>query len=68
MSVGHESIRIPRVDDHLLFRSRIAALLDTQPDIRLVADASNGRETIQQFRTHHADITLMDLQMPEMMR
>lgn len=54
------------MDDHPLFRSGIAALLATQPDITLVAEASNGREAIEKFREHHPDITLMDLQMPEM--
>jgi DNA-binding NarL/FixJ family response regulator len=54
------------VDDHPLFRQGIAALLATQPDMSLVAEASNGREALQQFRVHRPDITLMDLQMPEM--
>jgi len=54
------------VDDHPVFRSGIAALLGTQPDMSLVAEASNGREALQQFRAHHPDITLMDLQMPDM--
>ena len=59
-------IRVMAVDDHPLFRSGIAALLVTQPDISLVAEASNGREAIEKFREHRPDITLMDLQMPEM--
>ncbi|HLK63311.1 MAG TPA: response regulator transcription factor [Bryobacteraceae bacterium] len=54
------------MDDHPLFRNGIAALLATQPDMCLVAEASNGQEAIQQFRAHRPDITLMDLQMPEM--
>ena len=66
MSVGSNSIRILTVDDHPLLRGGIAALLATQPDMILVAEASNGREAIQQFRAHHPDITLMDLQMPDM--
>jgi DNA-binding NarL/FixJ family response regulator len=66
MSTGSNSIRILAVDDHPLFRSGIAALLATQSDMNLVAEASNGSEAIQQFRAHHPDITLMDLQMPEM--
>src|SRR5712671_6928510 len=66
MSESADSIRILEVDDHALFRSGIAALLATQPDMNLVAEASNGREEIHQFRTHRPDITLMDLQMPEM--
>ena len=61
-------IQIPilTVDDHSFFRSGIAAFLGTQADMRLVAEASNGREAIQQFRQHRPDIILMDLQMPEM--
>src|ERR1700720_668116 len=61
-----DAIRILTVDDHPLFRGGIAALLATQPDMSLVAEASNGRDAIQQFRAHRPDITLMDLQMPEM--
>jgi DNA-binding NarL/FixJ family response regulator len=66
MSAGHDPIRILTVDDHPLFRNGVAALLATQPDMKVVAEASNGREAIQQFRRHRPDITLMDLQMPEM--
>src|SRR6266481_8113359 len=66
MSDGLNPIRILAVDDHPLFRNGIAALLASQPDMSLVGEASNGREAIQQFRVHHPDITLMDLQMPEM--
>ena len=66
MSADPNAIRILAVDDHPLFRSGIAAILATQPDMNLVAEASNGREAVQQFRAHHPDITLMDLQMPEM--
>src|SRR5215813_1629229 len=66
MSEGRDAIRILAVDDHPLFRNGIAAMLATQPDMNLVAEASNGREAIKQFRTHQPDITLMDLQMPEM--
>jgi DNA-binding NarL/FixJ family response regulator len=59
-------IRILAVDDHVLVREGIAVLLNPEPDMALVAEASNGREAIQQFRAHRPDITLMDLQMPEM--
>jgi DNA-binding NarL/FixJ family response regulator len=66
MSPKAAPIRILAVDDHPLFRNGIAALLSTQRDMNLVAEASNGREAIQQYRAHRPDITLMDLQMPEM--
>jgi DNA-binding NarL/FixJ family response regulator len=59
-------IRILSVDDHPVLRQGIAGLVDGQADMSLVAEASNGREAIQQFRAHHPDVTLMDLQMPEM--
>lgn len=66
MSDGAAQIRILAVDDHVLVRQGIAVLVGTQPDMTLVGEASNGREAIQQFRAHRPDITLMDLQMPEM--
>ena len=59
-------IRILAVDDHALLREGIAGLVAGQSDMTLVAQASNGREAIHRFRTHRPDITLMDLQMPEM--
>ena len=59
-------IRILAVDDHPIFRQGIAGLLADQADMNLVAEAANGQEAIQQFRAHRPDITLMDLQMPEM--
>jgi DNA-binding NarL/FixJ family response regulator len=66
MSVGISQIRILAVDDHPIVRQGIAGLVGIQTDMVLVGEASNGRDAIQQFRTHHPDITLMDLQMPEM--
>jgi len=59
-------VRGSDIDDHALVRQGIAVLVGTQRDMTLVAEASNGREAIQQFRTHRPDVTLMDLQMPEM--
>jgi DNA-binding NarL/FixJ family response regulator len=59
-------IRVLAVDDHAVFRGGIAALIGHQSDMTLVAEASNGQEAIQQFRAHRPDVTLMDLQMPEM--
>ena len=66
MSDGSAQIRILAVDDHALVREGIAVLVGTQPDMTLVAEAANGRDAIQQFRAHRPDVTLMDLQMPEM--
>jgi len=54
------------VDDHPLLLQGLATIVGDQPDMLIVAQASNGREAIQQFRSHHPDVTLMDLQMPEM--
>jgi DNA-binding NarL/FixJ family response regulator len=59
-------IRVLAVDDHPVLRQGIAGLIDGQLDMRLVGEASNGREAIQQFRALRPDVTLMDLQMPEM--
>jgi DNA-binding NarL/FixJ family response regulator len=66
MNAAISPIRILAVDDHPLVRQGIAGLVKIQPDMILVGEASDGREAIQQFRMHHPDITLMDLQMPEM--
>jgi DNA-binding NarL/FixJ family response regulator len=66
MSTNGSFIRILAVDDHFLVREGIATFIAAQSDMKLVAEASNGREAIQQFREHHPDVTLMDLQMPEM--
>jgi DNA-binding NarL/FixJ family response regulator len=66
MTVASNPIRIMAVDDHPLLLQGIATIVGDQPDMLIVAQASNGREAIQQFRLHHPDVTLMDLQMPEM--
>jgi DNA-binding NarL/FixJ family response regulator len=66
MATNPNPIRILAVDDHPVLRQGIAGLVADQSDMSLVAEASNGREAIQQFRAHHPDVTLMDLQMPEM--
>jgi signal transduction histidine kinase len=57
-------IQVLCVDDHPIVRQGIATLLSVEPDMALVAEASNGREAIEQFRAHRPDVTLMDLQMP----
>ncbi len=66
VSTDPSLIRVLAVDDHPVFRQGIAGLIDGQLDMRLVGEASNGREGIQQFRALRPDVTLMDLQMPEM--
>jgi DNA-binding NarL/FixJ family response regulator len=65
VSADPAPIRILCVDDHPLLREGVTALLATQPDMTLIAEASDGREAIEQFRKHRPDVTLMDLQMPE---
>jgi len=66
MSESSAVIRILAVDDHPLIREGIAHLLAHEPDMQLIAEADSGREAIRQFRAHRPDVTLMDLQMPEM--
>jgi DNA-binding NarL/FixJ family response regulator len=57
-------IRLLAVDDHALLRKGLAAVINAEPDMKLVAEASNGEEAVEKFRTHRPDVTLMDLQMP----
>ena len=57
-------IRILSADDHPLLRKGIAAVINAEPDMKLVAEACNGEEAIEKFRIHRPDVTLMDLQMP----
>ena len=66
MDMIRSAIRILAVDDHPLFRGGVTALLADHPDMNLVAEASSGLEAVRQVRIHRPDITLMDLQMPEM--
>jgi DNA-binding NarL/FixJ family response regulator len=64
MSNVPKMIRILAVDDHLLLRKGLAAVINAEPDMKLVAEASNGEDAIEKFRTHRPDVVLMDLQMP----
>ncbi len=64
--IGDKKIRVLAVDDHPLLREGIAAVIDGEDDIELVAEATTGQEAIELFRIHHPDVTLMDLQMPGM--
>ena len=64
MNISPSLMRILAVDDHPLLRKGIAALVNAEPDMKLVAEASDGKEAIEKFRLHRPDVTLMDLQMP----
>ena len=66
MTTGQKPIRVLTVDDHALLRNGIRRLIGAESDMQLVAEASTGREAVEEFRTHRPDVTLMDLQMPDM--
>ena len=66
MSSLPDLIRVLTVDDHPLLREGIATLVNAEADMKLVAEASSGREAVQMFQLHRPDVTLMDLQMPDM--
>jgi len=60
------NIRVFSVDDHPLLREGIAAIINNQPDMQMVAQAATGSEAIQMFRQHLPDVTLLDLRLPDM--
>jgi DNA-binding NarL/FixJ family response regulator len=66
MSENVNAILILVVDDHPVVREGVEALVRRQTDMRIVAQAASGREAVEQFRAHRPDVTLMDLQMPDM--
>jgi DNA-binding NarL/FixJ family response regulator len=59
-------ITILAADDHVLLREGIAAVIEGQADMQLVAEAATGAEAVQRFREHRPDVTLMDVRMPDM--
>ena len=61
-----DQIRILAADDHPILREGIRALIANHADLQLVAEASNGRDAVEQYRIHRPNVTLMDLQMPDM--
>ena len=62
----HDAIRILIADDHLVVRIGLRSMIDTQPDMNVIAEAANGREAVALFRDHQPDVTLIDLRMPVM--
>ncbi len=64
--MSDKPIRVFSVDDHPLLREGISALVNSQPDMVLVGEASTGNEALQQFKQHLPDVTLLDLRLPDM--
>jgi two-component system NarL family response regulator len=62
----NQSIRVLIADDHFVVRMGLAAVIHTQPDMAVVAEATTGKQAVELFRQHRPDVTLMDLRMPEM--
>lgn len=66
MTETQDRIRVYAVDDHPLLREGLAAIINSQPDMTLVAHASNGGQAVQEYARHQPDVTLMDLRLPDM--
>lgn len=64
--ISGNRIRLLTVDDHPLLQQGLAAMLNSQPDMQVIAEAANGREAVQRFRDHQPDVTLLDLRLPDM--
>jgi chemotaxis response regulator CheB len=63
MTNAPKLIRILAVDDHALLRKGLAAVINAEPEMKLVAEAANGEDAIEKFRAHRPDVVLMDLQL-----
>ncbi|HEY6341496.1 MAG TPA: response regulator transcription factor [Bryobacteraceae bacterium] len=64
--MAENTLRVMCVDDHPLVRKGVAAILANEPDMELVAEASDGQEAVEKYRELHPDVVLMDLRMPNM--
>ena len=61
-----DPIRILVAEDHLVARVGVTAIVNMQPDMTVVAEASNGQQAVEMYRQHQPDVTLLDLRMPGM--